>query len=266
MAARALSVARQRHEPKLCRYCPGVYVEGNGAIEEHTEDEMTRPKVGHLCLLSCLLVSCAHTQAQGVGGDVKDFVAQYVAAFNAKDPTRLNTLLHPKSLACITPENKKYYDEAMADHLRDPIPTNHTFTVSPVDVNNIKSLESLGHFPVPPTQQLQIEYQQGEDSGTVLVYLVQENGRWLQDDPCATEQTLKEFREDAAARKQRIAEHKAMAAAIKEPLRSELIGLLREHKTSTATKRYQEATGKDYETCMFVIYELEPEARRGSSP
>lgn len=227
---------------------------------------MTRPTVGHLCLLSCLLVSCAHTQAQGVSGDVKNFVTQYVAAFNAKDMRQLNALLHPKSLACVTPENKNYYDEAMAVHLRDPIPANYTFTVSPVNQSNMKSMESMWRFPVPPTGQLQIEYQQGEDSGIVLVYLVQENGRWLQDDPCATEQTLKEFREDAAARKQRIAEHKAMAAAIKEPLRSELIGLLREHNTSTATKRYQEATGKDYETSMFVIYELESEARQASSP
>jgi hypothetical protein len=211
--------------------------------------------------LSLFIVSCSHAETQGVRGDVKDFVSQYVAAFNAKDMARLNTLLHPKSLACITPESKEYYDEAMAVHLRDAIPANYTYTVSPVNDKNIKSMESMWHFPVPPAQQLQIEYQQEEDSGTLIVYLVQENGRWLQDDPCATEQTLKEFRDDEPARKQRIAEHKALAAAIKGPLRSELIGLLREHKTSTATKRYQEASGKDYETCMFVIYELEPEAR-----
>jgi hypothetical protein len=57
---------------------------------------------------------------------------------------------------------------------------------------------------------------------------------------------------------------KALAGAIKDPLKSELIGLLREHKSLSATKRYQEASGKDYETCMFVIYELEPEARQGT--
>ena len=48
------------------------------------------------------------------------------------------------------------------------------------------------------------------------------------------------------------------AAAIQEPLRSELIGLLCEHKTLTATKRYQQLTESDYETSAFVIYELAP--------
>ena len=224
-------------------------------------------QTGMLSLLSTLLVSvlaypCSPTKAQAVSGDVKDFAAQYVAAFNAKSVARLNALLHPKSLACITPETKSYYDEARAAQLRDPIPANYTFTASPVDENDLKVTTGYWQFPVTPTRKLQIEYQQGEDSGTLLVWLVRENGRWFQDDPCATEQALKEFRDDEPARKQRIAQHKALAAAIKEPLRSELIGLLREHKTVTATKRYQHATGSDYETSMFVIYELTPESRQ----
>jgi hypothetical protein len=225
---------------------------------------MTKRLTLHLPLLSCFLVSCSHTQAQGVSGDVKHFVAQYVAAFNARDVARLHSLFHPKSLACITPENKDYYDEALAAHLRDPIPANYTFTASPVDENNLKSFEVYQQFPVRPTQQVQIEYQQGEDSGTVMVWVVQEKSRWFEDEPCATEQALKQYRDDESPRKQRIAQHKALATAVKEPLRSELIGLLREYKTVTATKRYQQATGKDYETSMFVIYELAPEAR-GSS-
>lgn len=231
---------------------------------ESFEVKVTKHILVNLCLLSSLLAFCARAGAQGAPGDVKNFVTQYVAAFNAKNNARLDFLLYPKSLACVTPQNREYYDEARAVQTRDAIPANYTFKVSPVNAKNLKSLESMWHFPVPPTQQLQIEYQQGEDAGTVLVYLVQENGRWLQDDPCATEQTLKEFRDDAPARKRRIAQDKALAAAVKEPLRSDLVRLLREHKRMTATKKYQEATGKNYETCMFVIYELEPEARQKS--
>jgi hypothetical protein len=259
-----LNVQRQAGSRTIAPLTERMYLACKGENLEQSGGDMSRGFMLSLSALSFCVVSCAHTEAQGVKGDVKNFVAQYVAAFNAKDRARLNALLHPGSLACVTPENKGYYDEALAVHLRDPIPANYTFTISLVNEKNMKSMEYMWHFPVPPTQQLQIEYEQGEDSGTAMVYLVQENGRWLQDDPCATEQTLKEFRDDAPAREQRIAEHKALAAAIKEPLRSELIGLLRGHKSSTATKRYQEASGKDYETCMFVIYELEPEARPGS--
>lgn len=59
--------------------------------------------------------------AQGVSGDVKNFVTQYVAATNAKDIVRLPLFLYPKSLAYITPETKDYYD-AMASHIRELIP------------------------------------------------------------------------------------------------------------------------------------------------
>jgi hypothetical protein len=215
-----------------------------------------------LLVASMFLSSCAHSQAQGIRGDIKEFVAQYVAALNAKDTVRLNSFLHPKSIACVTKDTKPYYDEGMAIHLRDPIPANYTYTLSPLDTKAPQPLEGYAQFPVRPSHQLQIEYDEGEDHGVVLVWLVQEKDRWLQDDPCATEQVLKQFRDDEPARKERVAKHKALVAAIQEPLRSELLALLREHKTVTATKRYQEASGENYETSMFVIYELTPEARQ----
>jgi len=39
------------------------------------------------------------------------------------------------------------------------------------------------------------------------------------------------------------------------------VGMIREHKTSTAIDRYHEASGKDYKTSMFVINALKDEAR-----
>jgi hypothetical protein len=210
---------------------------------------------------SLFLSSCSHTQAQGIQGEAKDFVVQYVAGFNAKDITRLRFLLHPKSLACMTPQAKPYYDEILAGQLRDPIPLKYELTLSPMEDKQIQSIASWGEFPVRPTQQVEIEYDQGEDHGVVLFWLVQENGRWFQDDPCASDETLKSYRDDEPARKQRIAKDKALAAAIKDPLRSELIALLRQHKTTGATQRYQDASGQDHQTAMLVIYELAPEAR-----
>ena len=43
---------------------------------------------------------------------------------------------------------------------------------------------------------------------------------------------------------------------IPEALRSQLIALLREHKTSEATRRYKEASGQDYGTSILVIHVL----------
>ncbi|HKW88979.1 MAG TPA: hypothetical protein VJN21_09500 [Candidatus Acidoferrales bacterium] len=214
-------------------------------------------------LASVLTCACSSGSAQGVAGSVDDFVKAYVVALNAKDEARFNSLIHPKSLACVTPENKDYYDQATAAELRDPIPADYKISVTPPAEQDFKVMQSYGEFPVHPTQKVQIEYQEGEDSGTIMLWLIQEKGRWMRVDPCASEQTLKEFKDDEPARKARIAKTDALAAAIQEPLRSQLKALLREHKTVTATKQYQQASGQDYETCMFVIYELTPEARKG---
>jgi hypothetical protein len=166
------------------------------------------------------------------------------------------------SLACVTPASKEYDDLALAARIRDPIPTNYEFKTTPLEETEVKSIESYARFPLRPTLRLQIDYNEGEDHGVVLLYLLQEKSRWYQVEPCPTEQTLKEFKEDEPARKARVAKTLALVADIKEPLRSELKTMLREHKSMTATKRYQEASGQDYQTCMMVIYELTPEARK----
>jgi hypothetical protein len=124
-----------------------------------------------------------------------------------------------------------------------------------VNENNLKGMEQLVRFPVHPEQELQINYQQGNDVHSIVVRLVRENGRLFNDAPCVTNEMLKNYRE-TPAREKRIAHNQALAAEIKEPLRSQLIALLREHKTAEATQRYKDASGQDYSTAMFVIDEL----------
>jgi hypothetical protein len=212
--------------------------------------------------LGLVEVSSVRAQtAQGVSGDVKNFVTQYVAATNAKDTARLRSFLYPKSLACIMPENKDYYD-AMASHIGEPIPPNYKFSVMPVTAGNLKALESMGQrWTVKPMQELHIDYQQGDDVGSYIVYLIHENGRWFQDFPCATDAAIKQYRDNAVANEAALAHYKALAADIKDPLRSELLGLLRAHETGRATDRYHEATGQDYKTSMYVMNALKTQAR-----
>ena len=85
-------------------------------------------------------------------------------AHNRK-PRRLTACL-------IAPENKSFYDDEMAVRWRDPIPPNYTFKISPVNENNLKAIEQLGPLPVRPDQELQIDYQEGDDSGSIVIYLV----------------------------------------------------------------------------------------------
>jgi hypothetical protein len=213
-------------------------------------------------VLSLIAVCGAQAQSQSVPGDIKAFAAQYVAALNSKDAARLLALQHPKSLACMTPENKDFYDWTMAMQMRESIPANYMLSVMPPNEGNLKALESMGErWPLKPEQEVHIDYQQGEDSGSVVVWLVRENGRLFGDFPCATDAAVKQFRDSAAARKAADARYKALADGIKEPLRSELVTMLRAHETGRATDRYHQATGQDMQTSMFVINALKNEAR-----
>jgi hypothetical protein len=208
-------------------------------------------------LTSSCIASYAGAQSQPSQAAAKALVAQYVAAYNKRDAARLRALYDPKSQACITAENKDYYDATLALMWRDPIPANYTFTVSAVNEGNLRAVETFGRFLLKPQRELHIDYQQGDDSGTVVIYLVQENGRWLADQPCATEQAVKQFRDQAPAR----AHYKSIAAGIQDPLRSQLISLLREHKTGEAVERYMKASGQDGRTAILVIDQLALEAR-----
>jgi len=213
-------------------------------------------------VLSLAAVCGAQAQSQGVPGDIKNFVTQYVAATNAKDAARLRSFFLAQSLACETPATKDYYDTMFAQSLDTSVPAKYTFSLLPVHEGNLKALESMGQqWTVKPQNELHIDYQQGDDAGTVIVYLVQQNGRWFDDLPCATDAAIKQYRDNAAANKAALAHYKAMADGIKEPLRSELLGLLRAHETGRAIDRYREASGQDGRTSMLVINALKDDAR-----
>jgi len=210
-------------------------------------------KRGCLCLVVASFCTSLDVRAQS---DVNAFTAEYVAAYDAKDAARLQALYDSQSRACIRAEDKDFYDTALAAMWRQPIPPKYTATVSPVNENNLHALETFGRFPVKPSRELHIDYQQGDDSGTVIVYLVQENGRWRAAQPCANEQTLKKFRDEAPERRAREARYQALAMAIRDPLRSRLTALLLAHKTAEAIDRYKEASGQDVQTAMFVMDQL----------
>ncbi len=113
-----------------------------------------------------------------------------------------------------------------------------------------------------PAQELQIDYQVGDDGGSVIVYLVRENGRLFDDELCATNDYIKKYRENAAANA------KLLAAEIQnlQPTPSknlyapQLMTLLSQHKTAEAIDRYKAASNHDTKTSMYVINALAQEA------
>ena len=209
-------------------------------------------RVVALTFAACMILRAQDTP---VSPDVKAFAAQYVAAYNSKNRERLLSLYLPESRACITPENKDVYDEIASLNTHDHVPPGYLLSFTSVNQSNLNALAAQMHFTVKPERELHIDYQypNTNDGGQLILWLVRRNGSWLSDFPCMTEAGIKDFRDNAAARKHYV----DLAAAIKEPLRSQLIAMLRQHQLGEASERYQKATGSDVHTAMRVVYALQ---------
>lgn len=206
-------------------------------------------------VFSLATIPCAGAQSTSVPPDVRAFAVQYVAAVNAKDVTRIRSYFVPQSRACITPENKEVYDSVLAMQITDHIPSTFILTQLSVNQSNLKALSEVQYLPVKAERELRIDYQYPgtSDGGVVVLWLARENGRWMDDHPCITAHGLKIYRENAAAREH----YRALANDIKEPLRAELVGMLRAHQTAQAEFRYHQATGSNLQTSMLVINALQ---------
>ena len=187
-----------------------------------------------------------------VPDDVRSFAADYVAAINAKDSAKLWSFLTPETRSCVNPANKDVYDALFNIQFDDTIPPNYILTVSPVSEAKLKAFAESQYFPVAPEHELQIDYQVGDDGGGLILWLVHEKGRLYADQPCATEEFIVRYRDQAAAR----AHYKQLAAEIQDPLRAELLALLAQHNRSAAITRYKSAASSDMRTAMLVISAL----------
>jgi len=189
---------------------------------------------------------------------INEFVKQCVAAINARDLAAYRSLASSKSLACINDESHDFYGRMFHVDLRHPIPADYKFTTKEVGKDDDIGYGGYAVFPLRPSQQVQIDYTQGmENSGTVIFWLVQDHGGWSDVFPCATAETLQKFKAKLPEIKANEEKTKALIAGLTEPLRSELIALLKQGKSNTAATRYAQSTGHDHETGMFVVEELE---------
>ncbi len=213
-----------------------------------------------ISVLLTAVLGCSFSGAKIVNhpATINEFVKQYVAAVNARDLAAYRSLLSSNSLACINTENNEYYDRAFRVDICHPIPAGYKFTAKEISKDDKLAFEGYAVFPVRPSQQVQIDFTQGmENSGVVLFWLIHDSTGWSEVFPCATPETLQQFKTRLPGIKANEEKTRALVAGLKEPLRGELIALLKQGKSSTAATRYAESTGQDHQTGMFVVEELE---------
>src|SRR5262249_16220010 len=102
------------------------------------------------------------------------------------------------------------------------------------------------------------------NSATAILWLTQEGKGWVQVFPCATPETLQQFKSNLPEITANEEKTKALVEGLRDPLRAELISMLQQGKSASAATRYAEATKP--ERCMerWVMKKIEYRLERNS--
>jgi hypothetical protein len=163
-----------------------------------------------------------------------------VAAVKSHDVERLRRLVHPTSLACITDQNRDFFDDAFARDLRRKVPRRHTVvSVRALDKHSPSPIPpAMGAYPVSPTHQIQIDGDTGPNSSlTVIRDLALSHGVWFEILPCPTAEGLEAFRSAKRATEEHVPRAKILVAQLGEPFLPELKALLGQGRRVEAIRR-----------------------------
>jgi len=212
------------------------------------------------CMGSAALAGTAAGEGAAIEAGHRKFAADYVTAVNGQDLERLRRLVHPKSLACITDQNRDFFDDIFARAVRRKL-------AGPYRVARPRALgkaapptvpAAMGVYPVQPTHEIQIDVDTGPASSvTVIREVASSNGVWLEVLPCPTAEGLAAFRATKRTADEEQARARALVGELREPLLSEIKGLLRGGRRVEAMRRYSAASGENATMARRVVDLLE---------
>jgi len=183
-----------------------------------------------------------------------DFAPRLVAAINGKKLDARKALLHPKTLACITPQSKPLVDEALADQFRYNIPKDYRARAEPVPTERPLVLGDGVVLPVRATHQLHLDWQAGTATQVDFVaQIAYVDGAWREVWPCVSDDKVPAMRAANETRRKQRERAQSLAANLQPDLRKELLALLAKGQKIDAIKRYQEASKEDLSTSRAVV-------------
>jgi len=209
----------------------------------------------------CLLLAAAAALAAAAdrADQPLDFAPRLVAAINGKKLDVRKRLLHPKTLACITPQSQPLVDEALADQFRYNIPADYMARAEAVPAARPLVLGEGVVLPVRATHQLHLDWQTGPATQVAFVaQIAYVDGAWREVWPCISDEKVPAMRAANEARRQQRLRAQSLAANVPPALRSEVQDLLAKGRKIDAIKRYQEATKEDLSTSRAVVELIAP--------
>lgn len=217
------------------------------------------------CFFFCVFMflsvdSFASENLENLTPTQKNYVVRYVQAINSKDENQLKALMHPGYLSCINDSNKDYFEDAFQRSLRNDIPEDYKGSVVPLEeediLKEVDGAQQLGlSYPVKPTHQLQIDFNESEYSSvTIIRKLVQEGDSFYETLGCPSAEAVAKFREIKLKKDADHLRAKELFYELKDPLFSELTNLINEGREMEAWRKYSEATGETLAMAKEVLF------------
>src|SRR5690349_13653014 len=150
--------------------------------------------------LFLLLVPAAALAAGDRANQPLDFAPHLVAAINGKKLEPRKALLHPKTLACVTPVSKPLIDESLSDQFRFNIPKDYQARAEAIPADRPLAGGEGMVLPVRPTHQVLLEWQAGPTHVTFGTQIVYADGTWREVWPCISDAKVPALRSANEAR------------------------------------------------------------------
>lgn len=208
-------------------------------------------------LLALVFVALAGGQGAAPTAAQSRFIESLVAAMRAPDSSAMRKLTHPAVLACINADNRELFDTFLAP--RPDLDLSGTYRVTAIEPlgPNPAALgvpPGFGSNPVPPTHQIQIDFQGNAQRSVSLVrQIAQLGGNWYMVFACPTPAGVAAFREARQEQLQAKARAQKLAAAVTDPLRAELNEMMRAGRRIEAWKKYSAVSGEDLAMAREVV-------------
>lgn len=199
----------------------------------------------------------AQEEAQASG-----FVSDLVAAINSKNPERRKTLLHPKSLACVSAESGSAYRWMETRQAAYAIPAGYKWKITPLSPDRPAPFADRFDYPIRPTHLLEIDFETGPyRSAGLVLQVVYDTKQWYEVTACPKPETVVAAQAAEVERAKRAERVKALVANISPPLKKIVVGLFKEGRRIDAYKHYVNATGEDLTTAKDVVDLLAAQTR-----
>jgi hypothetical protein len=194
----------------------------------------------------------------------RTFAKAYLRAVTEPDVRRYMRLVHPASLACRRKENEEFFADLFARHhgLSTRQPQVLVESLPPAALLFDFIAKQGFTYPVRPTHVFHVDViSTGDDQRRLGAFSVLVDGSWYEVLPCPNAEAAARYRTKKAQAATDDAKARELAASMRDPLRAEIVALLKEGKKVSAIKKYGEVTGVDLAMAKRVVEAVRAQLR-----